>query len=280
MFVKLKKIIYLNILYLMKFFFRIIKFWSVNGFFAVIFRILFILKLKFAKLFGLQIIKSIYGVPFVANYNDTTFNFYIYGGYSNFYWNRLACIKYKFIFLDIGANQGLYSICSAKNSNNVRSYAFEPVKDTYEFLIKNILLNKISHKCTAFKMAISDKSELTEIKINKNHSGAASLSKKNIIDTNFSKTLKINTINAKELNTLININNLPVIIKIDVEGHEPIVIKELISSKISNNIKEIFYEIDEAWVNPIEIEKILRQVGFKIFNKIGSGSHYDILALR
>lgn len=104
--------------------------------------------------------------------------------------------------------------------------------------------------------------------------------KKNIIDTNFSETLRINTINAKELNTLINTNNLPIIIKIDVEGHEPIVIKELISSKISNNIKEIFYEIDEAWVNPIEIEKNLRQVGFKIFKKIGSGSHYDILALR
>ena len=45
-------------------------------------------------------------------------------------------------------------------------------------------------------------------------------------------------------------------------------------------ITEIFYEIDEEWTNPKEIEILLRSIGFKTFEQIGSGSHYDILATR
>ena len=63
---------------------------------------------------------------------------YAYGSYGNFYSDRLKKEKNKFLFIDIGANQGLYSIIAAKNKKNIKSYAFEPIKTTYD-LLKKIL---------------------------------------------------------------------------------------------------------------------------------------------
>ena len=48
----------------------------------------------------------------------------------------------------------------------------------------------------------------------------------------------------------------------------------------TNNIKIIVYEIDERWTNHINIKNILMQQGFKSFEKIGGGKHYDIVAKR
>ena len=75
-------------------------------------------------------------------------------------------------------------------------------------------------------------------------------------------------------------NDHDLIVKIDVEGHEEVVINELCKIDKTNNIKIIVYEIDERWTNHINIKNILMQQGFKSFEKIGSGKHYDIVAKR
>ena len=61
-----------------------------------------------------QISKSKYGIYFKNNWTDVTFKFYIEASYGFFYWDRIKSISKDFIFLDIGANQGLFSICAAK----------------------------------------------------------------------------------------------------------------------------------------------------------------------
>ena len=59
---------------------------------------------------GAPSVKSSYGLVFASNFPDLTFQFYIKATYGYFYWNRLKSIDHPFVFLDIGANQGLYAI--------------------------------------------------------------------------------------------------------------------------------------------------------------------------
>ena len=61
--------------------------------------------------------------------------------------------------------------------------------------------------------------------------------------------------------------------------YELVVLKQLINSKIWKNVIEIFYEVDERWVNPSSIQKLLSENGFKNFKKHGMGEiHYDVMA--
>ena len=182
--------------------------------------------------------------------------------------------------MDIGANQGLYTICAARNPKNLMSYAFEPVPDTFDFLEKNIALNRVAPKCSLVKKAISDTCSLEEISTNANHSGAASLAEQNGLNLNAHSTIQIETIDGAALDALFQHKNTPVVVKIDVEGFELTVVQQLIKTSFAEMITEIFYEIDENWTDPKEIEKLLGSIGFEVFEKIGVGSHYDVLALR
>ena len=73
----------------------------------------------------------------------------------------------------------------------------------------------------------------------------------------------------------------PIICKIDVEGKEIDVLENLTNSMIFSLIEEIFYEVDEMWVNPQDIQDLLKEKGFKVFKKIGNNqNHYDVLATK
>ena len=68
-----------------------------------------IMRIRIAYTYGRKVIKSKYGVLLSMNYGDRTFEFYVAGSYGYFYWDRLTNIQSEFLFLDIGANQGLYT---------------------------------------------------------------------------------------------------------------------------------------------------------------------------
>jgi FkbM family methyltransferase len=238
-------------------------------------------KIWIANMLGISVLKSRYGVLLAMNYGDRTFEYYVGGIYGNYYWDRISKINTEFIYMDIGANAGLYTICAARNPKNLMSYAFEPVPDSFNFLEKNISLNGLASKCSLVKKAISTSCSLEEVSFNANHSGAASLLRNNKnLNLDVNSRFEIETIDGAKLDSLVQQKNIPIVIKIDVEGYELIVIQQLIKTSFVEVVKEIFYEIDEDWTNPKEIENLLRSVGFNVFKKIGSGSHYDILALR
>ena len=237
-------------------------------------------KIWIANMLGISVLKSRYGVLLAMNSRDKTFAYYIAGAYGNYYWDRISKINTEFIYMDIGANAGLYTICAARNPKNLMSYAFEPVPDIFNLLEKNISLNGLASKCSLVKKAISASCALEEISFSTDHSGGASLVKKNDVNLDVNQKLKIETIDGATLDTLVQNRNIPIVVKVDVEGYEKIVIQQLIKTSLVENVTEIYYEIDEDWTDPKEIEKLLRSIGFKSFEKNGSGSHYDILATR
>jgi hypothetical protein len=64
---------------------------------------------------GISVLKRLYGVLLAMNSRDKTFKYYTVGAYGNYYWDRMSKINTEFIYMDIGANAGLYTICVARS---------------------------------------------------------------------------------------------------------------------------------------------------------------------
>ncbi|MFT4552858.1 MAG: hypothetical protein ACI9S8_001490 [Chlamydiales bacterium] len=63
-------------------------------------------------------------------------------------------------FIDIGANMGVYSLWAAL-SVNAQVYAFKPEAENFRLLQKNISINKLSAKITAWPAAVFDESKFS-----------------------------------------------------------------------------------------------------------------------
>lgn len=237
----------------------------------------FIRKLQFRYNLGKRI-TSVYGVKLASNFGDVTFGMYVQGKYGTYYWHHLRNIRQPFTYVDIGANQGLYTLCAAQNSASKACHAFEPNKKTHSFLEENIRINNLGGKCTAHNLAISDTAGEANLKLNEGHSGGASLARE---DDDFGDTsVEIQTINHAELDELLGDPDTPLVVKVDVEGFEATVLTELMKSKHADKIIEVFYEVNEKWVAPEDLKSILEQAGFDQFEIEGKGEYYDVLASR
>jgi len=217
---------------------------------------------------------TIYNLWLKPNWGDRTFRYYLKGAYGFEYSNHLKQINYPFVYLDIGANQGLYSLLAIKNKSCIKAYAFEPVRSIYSILEKNILLNNGESKIKGVNSGISDGLGIAEISFDPAHSGKSSLS-----FSGEGVREEIQTVNYDSLNSFIKVpNEACVICKIDVEGFEEVVINQLLATKFSANIKEIMFEVHEGWIALDKVKDQLVRNGFITFERIGKGSHYDLLA--
>jgi FkbM family methyltransferase len=91
------------------------------------------------------------------------------------YWNGIAGVEpetsptlcYFFerseVFVDVGANYGLYSVLAGLWSPSLRVVAFEPIPAIYEGLKKNVAANNLTPRVTCENMALSSHSGLTTL---------------------------------------------------------------------------------------------------------------------
>ncbi|WP_339857374.1 FkbM family methyltransferase [Pseudohongiella acticola] len=222
-------------------------------------------------------VKSHYGVYLRTKWTDATFHFCCLGRYGNAFSDYLDGLDAEFSFIDIGANQGLYSLIAARNPHCTGVIAFEPVASSFEYLLDNLRINQAHAKVQAINAAVSDTAGMAEIAIKPGHSGAASLRSTKPVWLSSAETIK--TVNVEQLNSVFA-GAINCVIKIDVEGHELTVIQELMHSGVLARSDAIYYEVNEDWVEVEHIQKLLKSCGFSHFQPIGAGAHYDILATK
>lgn len=234
---------------------------------------------RMARKMGRSVVPSVYGLRFAANWNDLTFQFYVDASYGFFLFNRLKRREGSFVFLDIGANQGLYTIVAAQNPNCKGAWAFEPVPATRDLLERNIGLNGVGGAAHVVPSAVTSSDGSLTIMVPKGHSGMARLDVQGDGETQYIP-LEINGMSRVGLDALQFGADEDIVVKIDVEGHEETVLRELLASRHAARISEIFYECDETWLDAENLMAMLRAAGFSRIRKIGSGVHYDVLAER
>ena len=223
-----------------------------------------------------QASRSVYGVRMHSNWADRTFAYCQYGTYGPYLADLLASIDRPFAFLDIGANQGLFSLIAAKNPLCERIIALEPVPETHRLLAANLALAGLESRAAALNVGRSDTAGKHAITINPVHSGQASL-EAHMAERTDCRSIAIELVTMAELGAHLP-PGLPLFVKIDVEGHEPIIIEELLASRHAANVIGIFYEHDNRWTDSATIARALYRAGFAKLKRYGRGKHFDVLA--
>jgi FkbM family methyltransferase len=124
-------------------------------------------------------------------------------------------IRSDFVILDIGANIGYNILCFAQYAPDGQLYAFEPDKDTFRLLVKNINQNKLFH-IKASQTALSDQKGTGNFYVCSDNAYSS------LKDTKRKKIVKTVPVNVTTLDDFITENTIKRIdlIKIDVEGFE------------------------------------------------------------
>ncbi len=159
------------------------------------------------------------------------------------------------LFVDIGANIGGWSILLSGTGAKVK--AFEPVPSTYELLQENIKLNEKNSNIEIYQLGISSSEGYLNF--------TADLDTGNHVlhDNDYYKGLT-QMIQVKRLNDIID--EIPKLIKIDVEGHELEVLKGADKILSNGKLKAIIIETFR-WANYNhpklrQLEDLLSSYGF------------------
>jgi FkbM family methyltransferase len=164
---------------------------------------------------GVGLTNLIDETPIYINSNDFggPANFINGGKYEEEYFAVLASFKKpNSVFLDIGANLGVFSLRLAPMMRSGTVHAFEPNPKIRQLLERSVHLNGISNLVTIHGFGLSDQNKTLTFNVPDGHAGGGSV----VSDTATVPTIKIDvrTLDSALPNFRFDIA------KIDVEGHE------------------------------------------------------------
>ena len=184
--------------------------------------------------------------------------------------------KKNSIFLDIGANVGLYSIYASK-TKNCRVYSVEPSPLNLKALSRNIYLNSLSNSIFILPFALSDTKNSFSKFIETSISDGGALNSFGVeYDFRGNKITNQKTEFFTYGTTIDDFfenhlkQNFPNYIKIDVDGIEHLIIKGG-SNIIQKYVSEILVEVSESFESQKQkIIKSLNEIGFEFVWKKSS----------
>jgi FkbM family methyltransferase len=161
--------------------------------------------------------------------------------------------------IDVGAHIGFYTCLVASIVGKTgKVYAFEPMPSHYDLLLRNIEENNFHEIVKAFKVVCSDVS------------GKVSVSKvSNMFVVGHNGDSEQELVESVRLDDLIE--DTIDFVKLDVEGHEPAVIRGM-ASILSRNHPIIISEINEYWLRSCsrssgaEYVRLLTSLGYDVFD--------------
>ena len=173
------------------------------------------------------------------------------------------------VIFDVGANIGKSILTAREVFPKARIYPFEPFKDTYNTLVKNVTSKKVS----CYQLALGSEDKNLQIKVDalSKKSCMNSLIHDNINDSSL-ENIKEETVEIQKLDTFYNIHKIRSIdyLKIDTEGFDMEVLKGAIEILTE---KSVFFIQVEAGMNKFndrhisftEIDSFLKPVGYELF---------------
>ena len=170
----------------------------------------------------------------------------------------LHFLRQEDTFADIGANIGSYTVLAAGHVG-AKTFSFEPVPSTFYHLTNNITINHLKSKVLAFNVALGAQKgtlNFTSLMDTTNH-----VAIENDVDT---ISVPVDT-----LDNVLENQQVPALLKIDVEGFETEVLSG--SNKIlkNGNLRAIIIELNGSGkrygYDEQNIHKMLLELDFKPF---------------
>ena len=90
--------------------------------------------------------RSVYGPRLLKRPGDITFYLCVSGAYGPMIPEIIGAMPAPFVFLDIGANIGLFSLIAASHGHCERVVAIEPIPETIDLLKGNFALNRAADR--------------------------------------------------------------------------------------------------------------------------------------
>lgn len=188
------------------------------------------------------------------------------------------------VFLDVGANIGVYSLYAAANQNKIHVYAFEPSLFNLIELIKNINLNKFQNKISVIPNPLFSDNKISTFTQSKPEAGEAHSSfevdygddGKKLTKNSYYSTLGL-SIDFLVSRKLIEFPNY---IKIDVDGIEELILLGAQKTLANNKCLEVLIESNKAMKQQsLQIKKLMTKCGYSLKNisDIGDKRNQNII---
>ena len=175
------------------------------------------------------------------------------------------------IFIDIGANFGVYSLRISKLFQMLKVIAFEPVLTTFNKLKMNIEINNLGKRIKTYNVGLSNSNGLKKMIAQKKNgyiqSGGFSFNIPKKIDNNHN----IQYYKSIRGDKILKLQKKKVVLKIDVEGYES---KVLLGMKNLLKKNKVLLQIEIFDNNFKKVNKLLEKNKFKFVNKFKKTSDY------
>jgi len=165
------------------------------------------------------------------------------------------------IFFDVGANVGFFTLVAAgQTDGDATLIAFEPRRDVADALAANMRRNDLP--VSVWPVAVGDQDGVAALLVAE-HPGGATIEPMKAFDTK-----RIEHVPQVSIDSLVESGRVPVpdVVKIDVEGAEPAVIRGM-SQTLRLGRTSVVYEIDAptgevAEEQYAEVDELLDELGY------------------
>ncbi|MEM9216660.1 MAG: FkbM family methyltransferase [Cyanobacteria bacterium P01_F01_bin.150] len=177
-----------------------------------------------------------------------------------------SLFKHADLFVNVGANNGLYSIIAACINERMRVIAYEPYPRAIEFIKQNIALNKLHDRIELISCALSESPGESKLFVPEKRFGE-------VLETSASLNPEFRASHSEVINIQVSTlddelrgieADLPLML-VDVESMEHLVLMG--GRRILNEIKPIIsFELLREKSNAEALDKIRQEHGFLIYS--------------
>lgn len=172
------------------------------------------------------------------------------------------------IFLDIGANIGVYTLAICRKTKIQNIHSFEPDYTNNLKLRTNLLINNMSDSIIVHNEALSDNDGVANLMLARDgdylNMGKSSLTPQE--NTNYD----VAEVTTSQLDSIFKDKGKTILIKIDIEGHEEHALLGMCETLKNNSV---FLQIEIFPENYEKTSKILFDVGYSIADAKSPSEH-------